>query len=553
MSTAKGARANKQQLGQFLTPINVARKVLEDVPINPGDTVLEPSFGIGAFIFAYIERLESVGVDIEDWAQKNIYGCELDPSAFSKFKERWGYGTFPKTFVEGDFFRYEMPSYCASEYFMEVKGKFDLIIGNPPFGGTIDAAIQDKLDNIYGFRNGYKIKKETYAFFIVKSLDLLKTGGRLVFICSDTLLSINTMAGLRRYLMETCKVEVKRLPGEFDETSQPMVVLSLTKGGRGVFVFGEEKPTEQIFCTANSSWTITAELVKYFTGNTLGDYFVASSGMTVGKNEYFLREINAGHIVEPYNFEVYNRPITLKREIEKARLGKISPKKKNEIIQQEARGETERALRVTLKAKPQRIKLPHPDYAPYNKATNKLIYSSPSYAVYWKNDGEAVYTFKKSGAWYLHGVGGKPYFKREGLSWQLISSHLNIRYLPAGYILDSGAPCAFLKKGVARDEMYFVMGWCLTKWCNTILKKVINHTRNIQSKDFERLPYPSWVGIENKKSAIRLIKNMVRRAKQGETFTYKSKELLVLDKLFAWENTSTLVAKKPIVQQTFGF
>ena len=173
--------------------------------------------------------------------------------------------------------------------------------------------------------------------------------------------------------------------------------------------------------------------------------------------------------------------------------------------------------------------------------------------VYWKNDGQAVYTFKKSGPWYLHGVGGKPYFKQEGLSWQLISSHLNIRYLPSGYILDSGAPCAFLKKGVAKDEMYFVRGWCLTKWCNTILRKVINHTRNIQSKDFERLPYPSWVSAEHREQAIGLIKDMIRRAKQGESFSYKSKEISVFDELFAWNNSAASEERRHFRQLVFTF
>lgn len=53
---------------------------------------------------------------------------------------------------------------------------FDLIIGNPPFGGSIDPSIQDELDDIFGVRNSRKIKKETYAFFIVKCVDLLKPG-----------------------------------------------------------------------------------------------------------------------------------------------------------------------------------------------------------------------------------------------------------------------------------------------------------------------------------------------------------------------------------------
>ena len=32
-----------------------------------------------------------------------------------------------------------------------------------------------------------------------------------------------------------------------------------------------------------------------------------------------------------------------------------------------------------------------------------------------------------------------------------------------------------------------------------ILKKTINHTKNIQSKDIEKLPYPIWVSDDVKK------------------------------------------------------
>ena len=78
-------------------------------------------------------------------------------------------------------------------------------------------------------------------------------------------------------------------------------------------------------------------------------------------------------------------------------------------------------------------------------------------------------------------------FVEKGLTWRLISHTLDIRFLPAGYILDSGGPCAFPRPGVSHDEMLFVMGWALTDKCTQILKQVINHTMNIQSKDFERL------------------------------------------------------------------
>ena len=94
------------------------------------------------------------------------------------------------------------------------------------------------------------------------------------------------------------------------------------------------------------------------------------------------------------------------------------------------------------------------------------------------------------------------FFYKEGFTWSLIGSKVNPRYLPINYVLDSGAPIGILKENINKEELYFIIGWLTTDLCNLILKKVINHTRNIQSKDVERLPYPYWVSDENKKTII---------------------------------------------------
>lgn len=533
MSQAKAQRETKRQLGQFLTPPAIAKAIVDTLPIQLNDTVLEPSFGTGAFLFALRDKLvRTFSVEtIAYWARTQVEGCELDAKAYATFRARWGE---TERCVQGDFFRFRMPAYNKHRYFAEITPRYDWIIGNPPFGATIAPDIQDNLDDLYGFRHGRKIKKETYAFFIVKSLDLLKPGGRLVFICSDTLLSINTMRGLREYLLDTCLVEVSRLPGMFAETQQPMIVLSLTKGGRGLTVFGNALTREMVEATPNASWLVTPDFARYFTGATLGDFLVATSGMTVGRNELFLRKIRNGQIEELYDFTFSERLVTVALRQSQARLGKLSTAQIRHIRELEQAGATEPCVTVSKRAIPSLVPFPHPDYAPYNKATSAILYAPPDYAIYWKDDGRAVYTFKKSGPWYLHGVGGKPYFKREGLTWQLISSRLNIRYLPPGYILDSGAPCAFLRSGVNHDELFFIMGWCLTDICNIILKKVINHTRNIQSKDFERLPYPSWVSPTNKAAVVALVKNLLARAKQGERIQRGSPALAPIENLFAY-------------------
>ena len=65
-------------------------------------------------------------------------------------------------------------------------GSFDLIVGNPPFGGTFDHSIEDELDNTLGKRLGKKIKKETYAFFIVACLSTCSEKGDVWSLCAAT-------------------------------------------------------------------------------------------------------------------------------------------------------------------------------------------------------------------------------------------------------------------------------------------------------------------------------------------------------------------------------
>ena len=298
-------------------------------------------------------------------------------------------------------------------------------------------------------------------------------------------------------------------------------------------VKGLTVPREQIALTGNHSWQVTDDYAPYFAGPKLGNFVVATGGMTVGANELFVRPIANGKIVEPYEFTFFEEPITLEREMQRARLGFIAPKKRAEIGARECRGGTRRNVRVTRRAEALEIALPHPDYRPYNKASRAIVYAPLSHAIYWKNNGDAVLTFKKNGNWYLHGVGGQKFFGREGLTWQLISQTLNACYLPPGYILDSGAPCAFLREGVAPDELYFILGWTFSPLCQTLLKDVINHTKNIQGKDFERLPYPFWVEGEVKREIIARMQALVAQAQAGRVFGWEDAEILAIGKMFA--------------------
>lgn len=538
MSQTKTLRDKKRQLGQFLTLIPLAQQLTSSLPLTRDSVVLEPSFGDGAFLLPLLDRFlplydGPVSSRLAHILTRNLYGAEIDPALYARCLEnitrRYGCCPAQHNLVCADFFLTTFPAH------------FDLVLGNPPFGGTIAPELQDKLDKELGRRGGLKIKKETYSFFIVKCLDLLKPGGHLRFICSDTFLTINTMQGLRRLLLDTGAPEVNRL-GEFsDETQYAMVVLDVAKTGPApaLLLDGQIVPREQIALSGNHSWQMTSAYAPYFAGPKLGDFVVATSGMTIGDNKLFVRPMSDGKITESFEFGFADVPLTLETEISRARLGFLSPAQRAQIAAKVCRGETRRMVQVTPRPAPVDVTLPHPDYKPYNKAGSGLVYVPPTHAVYWKDNGEAVLTYKKSGPWYLHGVGGSKHFGREGLTWQLISQTLNARYLPPGCILDSGAPCAFLRDGIDAGELYFILGWTWSPLCLSLLKNVINHTKNIQGKDFERLPYPFWVSADVKTWAIARVKALVQEAQAGRVFRWGDAEVAEVGGMYGGEGMNS--------------
>jgi hypothetical protein len=513
---AKRARPRHRQLGQFLTPLRLARDVVDPTLARNPATVLEPSFGEGAFLLPVIEHFMqrergSASAKLGRVLNERVWGVEIDPAMYERtltsIRSRWGPLPSTHNLMLGDYFRFEPGDL-----------RFGAIVGNPPFGGTFNAELEDALDDRYGSYRGNKVKKETYSFFIVKALDELADGGDLTFICSDTFLTIKTMAGLRMLLMDSGQPVVARLSEFSEETSYEMVILRLKVGNPALraTICGQSVRRQSMEATGNYSWMVSEQYARLFAGATIGDFMVATGGMTIGRNELFVRAIEDNVLSETFKFGFAEQPITLAEELKHARLGKLSARQRDEIRRIEEQGTTRRVVVTTPRERPVLIELPHPNYRYYNKAASGRFYTPPTHAVYWKDEGDAVLTFKKSGPWYLRGVGGGPFFGREGLTWQLVAPQIKARYLPGGYILDSGAPCAFLRDGVDKDELWFILGWLQTPLATSLLKEVINHTRNIQGKDVERLPYPWWVSSSSKKRVIATAGRAVRRLQAGE-------------------------------------
>jgi type I restriction-modification system DNA methylase subunit len=201
----------QNRLYSFFTPLWLCEVMLELAVKNGFDTkkgkVLEPAAGTGNFL-TVLERPE------------NCTAFELDPINFQIAQKR-----SPKTKIFNQYF--ETAFLKEPRYSIVLKNTtwlkqfpFDLVIGNPPYG---------KNSNLYSsyFRNPKF--KQVEAFFMYKSMQLLKSGGLLVFITGSGFMRGDYLKEKTAIATIATFVDAYRMPKVFSGTSVPTDILIFRK------------------------------------------------------------------------------------------------------------------------------------------------------------------------------------------------------------------------------------------------------------------------------------------------------------------------------------
>ena len=116
------------------------------------------------------------------------------------------------------------PFFDLKTFFPEIEEGFDIVIGNPPYGGF---KIEDDIKEGLGLGN-----KDPYGAFIARFLGNgsritpLKYGGVLSYIVSDTFMTIGTHLKLRQQMMHNKIYKMVRMsPRTFSATVNTVVIL----------------------------------------------------------------------------------------------------------------------------------------------------------------------------------------------------------------------------------------------------------------------------------------------------------------------------------------
>lgn len=253
----------KQEAGQFFTPRNIVKCMVEMLDPNEHQRVLDPACGSGGFLVMVLdhvrrklvkqlhpdlegpwlqEKMNSPKVNklVKEYAEQYLFGFDFDPDLKKAARMNMvmaGDGhanifhinslAYPKgdndqelQKVKDTIAKSVKKSVDKKEKFEfdDARGKFDLIFTNPPFGAKIpinDPEILKQFDLGYNWKKNasgqwdkFKISSSEppEILFIDQCCQLLKPGGKMAIVLPDGILSNPNTEYVRAWILQNFKI-----------------------------------------------------------------------------------------------------------------------------------------------------------------------------------------------------------------------------------------------------------------------------------------------------------------------------------------------------------
>ena len=227
-------KALKGDQGQFFTPRNVVKMMVEILEPTEDDLIIDPACGSGGFLIEALryvwKKIDKKGKDYA-WSQNEIQK-EKQNIAIKNFKgiDKDGFlAKVTKAYMtligDGTSGVVCDDSLEASKNWKELTkqkiklNSFDIVLTNPPFGAKIPVSGEEKLKQ---FNLGHKWKQDKKSkewekgklkdkeapqiLFIERCLQLLKDGGRMAIVLPDGIYGNNKLGYIRKLLAQHARI-----------------------------------------------------------------------------------------------------------------------------------------------------------------------------------------------------------------------------------------------------------------------------------------------------------------------------------------------------------
>jgi hypothetical protein len=184
--------ARRRELGAFYTPPDVAYGLvgLALDGIRGAPAVCDPACGDGAFLLATAELLLHRGVPRDAVARDLLWGCDIAPAAVAATREAivaWS-GVDPgEHLVVAD----------GLTMGARWRARFDAVVGNPPFLNQLERATVRRTPLPPALDAVARPYTDTAWLFLLVGRELVRSGGRVVLVQPQSLVSARDAAPVR--------------------------------------------------------------------------------------------------------------------------------------------------------------------------------------------------------------------------------------------------------------------------------------------------------------------------------------------------------------------
>ena len=214
----------KGTAGQYFTPLNIVRFMVECFDIRQDDLVLDPSCGSGGFLLQTLQYMQEKSKKLDgeynqkrfwhSFAEKNLYGIEISGGISQTAKMNMIIHDDGHTNV------ITADGLDSFENFIRKNNKFqkntfNFIFTNPPFGSSIPASKPYFEDFSFAKSEVHFIDKiidkkspkdlstqKSEILFLERYFEFLKEGGIVACVLPDGILTNSSLQNVRDYLLE---------------------------------------------------------------------------------------------------------------------------------------------------------------------------------------------------------------------------------------------------------------------------------------------------------------------------------------------------------------
>lgn len=213
--------SNRKILGAYYTPTFVVDNLIDELvcAVNLNNKkIIDPCCGTGNFLIA----LEKVGVNTE-----NVFGQDIDELSVQITRinvalnyQHCNVKTLYTNFIVGDSLQ------------SNFKNKFDIVIGNPPWGYSFS---QNEIAILLSqYETASKKGMESYDLFIENGITMLKENGYLYFVVPEALLNVKSHMATRKIILNSASFKtISYIGNVFTGVQCPAIILGIQKAHKG--------------------------------------------------------------------------------------------------------------------------------------------------------------------------------------------------------------------------------------------------------------------------------------------------------------------------------